>query len=86
VEHPLVWTVAALSALALLAFGWDKACAVRGARRVPERGLLGLAVLGGWPGAWCGVLAFRHKTRKPLFLALLAAASLANAAALRLLW
>jgi uncharacterized membrane protein YsdA (DUF1294 family) len=34
---------------------------------VPERVLLGLALLGGSPGAWAGMTLFRHKTVKGRF-------------------
>jgi uncharacterized membrane protein YsdA (DUF1294 family) len=37
-------------------------------RRVPERTLLAIALLGGTLGAPAGMLLFRHKTRKPAFL------------------
>lgn len=47
------------------AFGWDKRCAERGARRIPERTLHALEMFGGWPGALLGMQAFRHKRRKP---------------------
>ncbi len=57
----------AVNLLALALFGADKRRAVRGQRRIPERVLLGAAVLGGSVGAIGGMLAFRHKTRKPRF-------------------
>lgn len=54
--------------LALFAvMGADKAAARAGRRRVPERTLLSLAVLGGSVGGILGMLLFRHKTRKPAF-------------------
>lgn len=57
----------AINALTLLAFGWDKLRARRKRRRVPERRLLWLAVLGGSPGAVLGRWIFGHKTRKKGF-------------------
>lgn len=62
-------------ALALLVVnGWtvwrfwhDKQCAVEGLRRVPEADLLGLALIGGTPGAYLARQLFRHKTRKQPF-------------------
>ena len=60
------------SLLALAAFAWDKAAAARGARRIPERNLHLLELLGGWPGAILGALLFRHKTRKGSYLAVTA--------------
>lgn len=49
-------------------YAYDKAAAVRGFRRVPERLLHGLALANGWPGAWLAQAFLRHKTRKPAFL------------------
>lgn len=60
---------AVMSAIALAAFGWDKAAAARGGGRVPEATLHLLELLGGWPGAILGAMLFRHKTRKASYLA-----------------
>jgi uncharacterized membrane protein YsdA (DUF1294 family) len=59
--------VAFFSVVAFVAFGWDKWCATRGARRVSEVTLLAIAVLGGALGALGAMLSVRHKTRRPLF-------------------
>ncbi|MGV8082762.1 MAG: DUF1294 domain-containing protein [Coriobacteriia bacterium] len=56
-----------LSVVLFVFYGIDKAAARRGMRRIPERWLHMLAVLGGWPGALAGQLVFRHKTRKQPF-------------------
>jgi len=48
-------------------YGYDKACARRLARRVPEVVLHGLALLGGSPGAFAAIRLFRHKTIKGRF-------------------
>lgn len=48
-------------------FGADKGKAKRNAWRIPEKTLLGLAALGGGPGAWIGMYVFHHKTRKLKF-------------------
>lgn len=71
-----LWIYAAASAASFVAMGWDKLCAVRGARRVPERGLHALELAGGWPGALLAMLALRHKRSKPSFWALTLAAAL----------
>lgn len=63
----------AINLLAWHAFGLDKRCAMRGDRRIPERRLLLLALLGGSPGALLARRHFRHKTRKQPFSALLMA-------------
>jgi len=72
---------AALNAIAFAAFGFDKLEARRGARRVPERTLHVLALLGGFAGAAAGIVLFRHKTRKAGFLALFVVASAVSIAA-----
>ncbi|MCZ2341112.1 MAG: DUF1294 domain-containing protein [Bacteroidales bacterium] len=57
-------TVLILSVASFALYGFDKSRAVHGGRRVPERTLLVLGVLGGWPGAILGQQFFRHKTKK----------------------
>lgn len=58
----------AVNALAFLIYGYDKLCAKReGARRVSEKTLLLLAVVGGSVGAILGMNFFRHKTRHAQF-------------------
>jgi uncharacterized membrane protein YsdA (DUF1294 family) len=60
--------LAGISVATLAAYGYDKVAA-RGARlRVPERVLLGLALVGGTPGALAAMVLFHHKTRKRSFL------------------
>jgi uncharacterized membrane protein YsdA (DUF1294 family) len=55
------------SLVAFLAYWLDKADAQRGRWRTKESTLQGLALVGGWPGAWIAQQAFRHKTRKSSF-------------------
>ena len=59
--------VVAINFAAFAAFGIDKMLAEAGQRRISEAKLLGLAVLGGSPGAYAGRCLFRHKTRKQPF-------------------
>ena len=59
--------VGVLSVITFLLYGWDKSCARLGKRRVPEKTLHLLSLLGGWPGALLGQQQFRHKTRKMPF-------------------
>ena len=61
---PLLIYLAAVNVLAFAVYGWDKARSkVRGARRVPEKTLFLLALLGGSVGAILGMRVWRHKTR-----------------------
>src|SRR5882724_8046941 len=62
-----VGLVAVMSCVCFVAYGLDKRRAILGGRRVPERTLHLLALLGGWPGALLGQRQFRHKTKKVPF-------------------
>lgn len=57
----------AISLVAFLTYGYDKAVAGSGHTRVPEHVLLILALAGGTIGALLGMWAFRHKTAKKSF-------------------
>ncbi len=59
--------VAVVNVVTFCAFGIDKWKAGRGRRRISEARLLGLAFATGLLGAWIGIKAFRHKTRKTSF-------------------
>ena len=52
---------------AFVFFGYDKGQAKRHAWRVPEKTLLGIALLGGSVGAIAGMKFFHHKTLHPQF-------------------
>ena len=58
------WIVVVASMLAFVMMAVDKLAAGRGWRRVPERFLHRLELLGGWPGSWLATRLFRHKSRK----------------------
>ena len=62
----LAW-FAAFNVVTFLAFGFDKWCAKRSDRRVPESFLVLLGALGGWPGGLLAMKIFRHKTIKRTF-------------------
>lgn len=57
----------AINLLTVFAFAHDKARAVSGGWRVRESTLLGLALVGGSPGALWARHRLRHKTRKQPF-------------------
>lgn len=71
---------AVASALSVLSMAWDKLRARRGGRRVPERVLHVLELLGGWPGALVAMFALNHKRAKPGFWAVTLAIALAHVA------
>lgn len=56
-----------MSLICFMLHALDKQAAIRGARRIPEKTLLGTALLGGWPGGVLAQQLFRHKTAKPSF-------------------
>lgn len=58
---------AVVSVAAFVVYGIDKRRAQRNRRRIPERNLHLLSLLGGWPGAFVGQRVFRHKTQKLSF-------------------
>lgn len=59
----LLIVYAVMSFLAFILYGVDKFKAKRGLWRIPERVLLGFALLGGAVGALVGMNLFRHKTK-----------------------
>ena len=71
-----IYYLIAINFVAFAAFGWDKAQAERGGRRVRESTLVTLASIGGIAGALAGRAMFRHKTRKNGFLERMVAGAL----------
>ena len=66
-RSPMVWIVgwyALMSVVTLAVYAADKSAARRGRRRVRERTLHWLELLGGWPGALVAQQLLRHKRRK----------------------
>ena len=57
----------AVNLFTMLRFWQDKQRAIAGQRRISEGDLLGLAFIGGSPGALLARRIFRHKTRKQPF-------------------
>lgn len=55
------------SVVCFAAYARDKSAAIQGRRRVSERALLMLGLLGGWPGAIVAQQRLRHKSSKASF-------------------
>lgn len=56
-----------VNVLTFAAYGIDKFKAKRGSWRISEKTLLGLAFIGGSPGAFAAMKVFRHKTKHKIF-------------------
>jgi uncharacterized membrane protein YsdA (DUF1294 family) len=56
-----------MNGLTFVQYGWDKRQAKKQKRRIPEKRLHILALIGGTVGALLGQLTFRHKTKKKRF-------------------
>jgi uncharacterized membrane protein YsdA (DUF1294 family) len=72
--------IAVINVLTFLLFGWDKWCARRDRRRIPEAWLIGMTFATGLVGAWFAMSLFRHKTRKVSFRVKAIAVSIFNLA------
>lgn len=53
-----------MSAIAFAMMGYDKRQSRNGGRRVAEKTLHTVELIGGWPGSLIGQRYFHHKTRK----------------------
>ncbi|MCQ2334625.1 MAG: DUF1294 domain-containing protein [Paludibacteraceae bacterium] len=67
---PILLYLAVINVVAFAAYGADKYKAQHGQWRIPEKTLLGLALIGGAAGALAGMFTFRHKTKHLSFLIL----------------
>lgn len=81
---PVLFVYLISGAVAAAAYAADKWAAEHGRRRVAERTLHLLGLVGGWPGAALARWAFRHKTRKRRFVLLFRVTALVNCGALAL--
>ena len=52
-----------MNIIAFILYGLDKKYSREGRWRIPEKTLLGIAMIGGAAGAWIGMQTFRHKTK-----------------------
>ena len=64
----VVYYLLIVNVVAFLLYGLDKRKAIKGQWRIPEKVLLGMAVIGGAIGALFGMLVFHHKIRKWKFM------------------
>ena len=66
-HHVITAYLILINAVALILMLADKQKARKGAWRIPEATLMGVAIMGGSIGAIAGMYLFRHKTRHPKF-------------------
>ncbi len=64
---PIVAFYAVISVIAYITYAIDKKAAIKNRRRVSEKSLHLLGVVGGWPGALLAQQRLRHKTQKTAF-------------------
>jgi uncharacterized membrane protein YsdA (DUF1294 family) len=57
-----------LSIVCMVMLAVDKRRAIKGRRRIPERSLHSMELVGGWPGALIMTRMIRHKTSKPSYM------------------
>jgi uncharacterized membrane protein YsdA (DUF1294 family) len=74
-----IW-LAIASGITFLLYGFDKAQSKNGGWRVPELVLHVFALAGGFPGGWLGRAIFHHKTKKVLFVFVLAVSTVIHLA------
>ena len=75
----MLYYILAVSFITFILWGIDKSRAVNNKRRVPEKWLYILIIIGGAMGALMGMVAFRHKTKKTIFWAVAIIACLTQA-------
>ena len=63
----LYWYLLIINAAAFLICAYDKLMAIKQKRRVPEKTLALLSVIGGSVGLYVAMQLVRHKTQKPKF-------------------
>ena len=73
--NPLLLWLIVINVVTAIAYAYDKLAAPRGGRRIRERTLWLLCLLGGVLGAWVVFFGMRHKTRHQSFWVVQSAAS-----------
>ena len=63
----LIYYMIAINLIAFAFYGIDKRKAIKGNRRIPEKTLILLVVIGGAFGGFLGMKLFHHKTQKKKF-------------------
>lgn len=63
----IIWYYVIINIFLFLLMGLDKRYAIKKRRRIPEKWLLGIGVLGAPIGGLAGMVVFSHKTRKYYF-------------------
>ena len=66
-QEIILYSVIFLNIITFLLYGLDKQKARQRRWRIPERVLIGFAMIGGSIGAYAGMKVFRHKTQKKKF-------------------
>lgn len=66
-QEIILYSVIFLNIITFLLYGLDKQKARQRRWRIPERVLIGFALIGGSVGAYAGMKVFRHKTQKKKF-------------------
>lgn len=66
-QEIILYSVIFLNIITFLLYGLDKQKARQRRWRIPERVLIGFALIGGSVGAYAGMKIFRHKTQKKKF-------------------
>ena len=73
--NPLLPWLIVINVVTAIVYAYDKLAAPRGGRRIRERTLWILCLLGGVLGAWIAFFGMRHKTRHQSFWVVQSAAS-----------
>ncbi len=65
--YNIIIYLVAINIIAFIMYGVDKWKAKNNKWRIPEKTLIGIALIGGSIGALAGMMVWRHKTQHPKF-------------------